>query len=119
MQAGVLENANPTILAAAQLPSRQRRRGTRHDALQAKYDGLLRVTDIPAASFYPGTDSSDSGSENGEVEVDGDLMEEPIDEQEIYGKQSLFHPRVNNPASPLFTASLAVRLTRLRYSHFG
>lgn len=70
-----MQNANPTILSAADLPTRSR--STEKKA--GDYElGIFAAVPKPADFL-----SSDS-------EGDEDLLEEPIDEQEIYGTQNHF-----------------------------
>lgn len=75
-----IQNANPTIRSAADLPSRRRQtpiKTTKKPSL-----GLLASVVPPSAcSSDPFTLLEASGSENS----DDDDTYEPIDEQEIYG----------------------------------
>ena len=97
-----LQNANPTILNSAQLPSRRLGKSTSaRRGPEFKYDGIL----TPATAFgarAPSPPSSlSSASSGGDVFDDVDayfgfngaddevFTEEPIDEQEIYGE--FFH----------------------------
>lgn len=66
-----MQNANPTILSAADLPSRSqfKEKKTGDDEL-----GIFAA--VPKPSDFLLSDS----------EGDEELLEEPIDEQEIYGK---------------------------------
>lgn len=73
-----MQNSNPTILNAADLPTRlrpsSRKAGT--------YRGGILASALPS----PADPTDFSISESEESDEDVDLMEEPIDEQEIYGK---------------------------------
>lgn len=76
-----MQNLNPTILSVADLPTRHqpasvRKPGSEDGGIFASYLPYLADSTDPFAVSQP---SSDAGSE------DGDLMEEPIDEQEIFG----------------------------------
>lgn len=69
-----MQNSNPTILNAADLPTRLRPTTTR----KSEYAGIF-TSALPLAPVdFESTPSSDSEDDN--------LLEEPIDEQEIYGK---------------------------------
>ncbi len=89
MEAPELQNANPTILSAAQLPSRRKQK---HPAARrgvgSKYDDLLsfKHSAVPWGSSrnissWPSDEEDDDAAELDE------FREEPIDEQEIYGKR--------------------------------
>jgi hypothetical protein len=83
--ASEMQNSNPTILNAADLPTRLRSSSTKKPGA---YGGIF-ASAIP--SFVHSTDPfSTSPYSSSESESDDDeLLEEPIDEQEIYGKK--FH----------------------------
>ena len=69
-----VQNSNPTILNAADLPTRLRPTTTR----KSEYAGIF-TSALPLAPVdFESASSSDSEDDN--------LLEEPIDEQEIYGK---------------------------------
>lgn len=69
-----MQNSNPTILNAADLPTRLRPTATR----KSEYAGIF-TSALPLAPVdFESALSSDSEDDN--------LLEEPIDEQEIYGK---------------------------------
>lgn len=77
-----MQNSNPTILSIADLPTRHqpasvRKPGSEDGSIFASYLPYLADSSDPFAVVSQS--SSDAGSE------DGDLMEEPIDEQEIFG----------------------------------
>ena len=77
-----IQNANPTIRSASDLPSR--RREIQVKTLKKPSLGLLAsVIPNPAYSSDPFTTVDSSGSEKSDDEDD---TYEPIDEQEIYGK---------------------------------
>ncbi|OAX78192.1 hypothetical protein ACJ72_07503, partial [Emergomyces africanus] len=82
-----MQNSNPTILSVADLPTRQQK--SRHSTATAESiytSGIFAHELHPASSLlhdpFMGsyTDEPSSESEND----DDQLMEEPIDEQEIY-----------------------------------
>jgi hypothetical protein len=75
-----LDNANPTILSASDLPSHRQRRKGRDDTSSKKLgirDLLMAKPSYALDPFYL-SDFSDSDSDDSTVE--------PIDEQEIYGE---------------------------------
>jgi hypothetical protein len=82
--ASEMQNLNPTILNAADLPTRQLTSpGKSSDDIGGLFASALsppNLRDPFAISVY---DSPDSESDA------GDLMEEPIDEQEIFGNIKL------------------------------
>ncbi|KAI5290438.1 hypothetical protein KEM52_000445 [Ascosphaera acerosa] len=89
-----IQNSNPTILSAAELPSRLR-------PVEQKNDISL----LGATAFDTLLDAAaDSSSGSGEDDEDDDLVEEPIDEQEIYDLIST----ISDPEHPLSLGSLAV-----------
>lgn len=71
-----IQNSNPTILDAADLPTRLR--PTAHKA--GDYGLFTSAVPLPADFESASSDSDD------------DLLEEPIDEQEIYGKLQMKCP---------------------------
>ena len=74
-----MQNSNPTILNAADLPSRLRPAAT---GKAGTYGGGIFTQSLSNASdFFTTSPLSSSESES-----EDDLMEEPIDEQEIYGE---------------------------------
>lgn len=82
-----LDNANPTILSASELPTRQKRAAPRKgpdskyaDIIFAKPSYLSRPLYNDAAATAP----SWPGADDGDYAVK-DIGAEPIDEQEIYG----------------------------------
>lgn len=81
-----IQNSNPTILNAADLPTRLRPTATR----KSEYSGGIFTSALPLAPVdFESAPSSDSDDDN--------LLEEPIDEQEIYGKKLEY----DIPGSPL------------------
>lgn len=78
-----LDNANPTILSASELPTRRQQRKGR-DA-SAKVEGiraLLMAKPSDALDPFYLSDFSETDSDDSTIE--------PIDEQEIYGKFKLY-----------------------------
>lgn len=76
-----IQNSNPTILSDADLPTRLR---PAEAAKSSAYGSGLFASTLN----FPGGDSVDPASQylSAESESEGDdLLEEPIDEQEIYG----------------------------------
>ncbi|GAD92645.1 hypothetical protein PVAR5_1238 [Paecilomyces variotii No. 5] len=96
-----MQNSNPTILNVADLPTRHRpdsvrKPGSETGGIFASYIPYLADSSDPfAVGSQP---SSDAESE------DGDLMEEPIDEQEIFDLIST----ISDPEHPISLGSLAV-----------
>ncbi|KAL1965951.1 hypothetical protein VTN77DRAFT_4891 [Rasamsonia byssochlamydoides] len=95
-----MQNLNPTILNAADLPSRQRPKSARY--LGDSYDGSIfgnavstNLSDPFAVDTY-----TSAGSESD----DENLLEEPIDEQEIFDLIS----GISDPEHPISLGSLAV-----------
>lgn len=76
-----MDNANPTVLNASELPTR---RGKSYDAPAKQQSdsimALMQPTTNPAMQIYLDGEEPLSDSDNDEEE------EEPIDEQEIFGK---------------------------------
>lgn len=79
-----LDNANPTILSASQLPTRGKRTVARHGP-ESKYSHV--ILEKPSYLTSPFCfDSEDSDSDNSWGGAGGiDDQADPIDEQEIYG----------------------------------
>lgn len=69
-----VQNSNPTILNVADLPTRSR--------------ATVKSGDYGNGIFAAAPNPADFLSSDSEQE-DDDLLEEPIDEQEIYGRSSL------------------------------
>ncbi|KIW04049.1 uncharacterized protein PV09_04868 [Verruconis gallopava] len=97
---GDVQNLNPTVLSASDLPSRRRPSATqkRADGGTGLFDSLLPSYSSSYDAFSPlsSTSSSDISAE--------DEADEPIDEQEIY---DLIAP-ISDPEHPLSLGSLAV-----------
>lgn len=83
---GDLENANPTILNVSQLPSRRRKGPAARHGPDSKCDNIV----FPKHHWpYGSTSSSD--------EEEGDYGEEPMDEQDIYGKCRIHRGQHTHP----------------------
>ncbi|KZF26039.1 hypothetical protein L228DRAFT_264471 [Xylona heveae TC161] len=102
------DNANPTILNAADLPTR--RRLSSHSAT-GKPRSFLFDDIVPADYNDPfATAATDSGlsrsfsSSSSDLNSDSDELAEPIDEQEVYDLIST----ISDPEHPLSLGSLAV-----------
>lgn len=101
-----IQNSNPTILSAADLPSRrprgadsedpkknEKKKNRNQNPLSALYDGAIFATvesglaPDPFSKYIEESVSAGSGSNDGDDddESEGDTLEEPIDEQEIFG----------------------------------
>jgi metal-sulfur cluster biosynthetic enzyme len=95
-----VENSNPIILNASDLPTRRRPSITqkRADGGTGLFDTLLPAHGYPYDPFSPPSSTSSS-----EVDAE-DEAEEPLDEQEIY---DLIAP-ISDPEHPLSLGSLAV-----------
>ncbi|KAB8199413.1 hypothetical protein BDV34DRAFT_40518 [Aspergillus parasiticus] len=98
--ASEMQNSNPTILNAADLPKRlrptlSRKPGIFGNGLFASALPSVYASKLPPEGF---TSSSDSESD------DDDLLEEPIDEQEIYDLVST----ISDPEHPISLGALAV-----------
>lgn len=97
-----LDNANPTILSAAQMPTRQSKREAPKSGPFHKFDDV-----IFAKPWYLSEPFCDEDSLWSEPEADhSQWTEEPIDEQEIYGEEPFLHT-----APPLFFHAV-VHLTK-------
>jgi hypothetical protein len=82
MADAALDNANPTILSASQLPTRHAKRSTPRNGPDCKYSDLIFSRPSYLARPFCEDDSATAWP-RGEDEAWGDA--EPIDEQEIYG----------------------------------
>lgn len=71
-----IQNANPTILSASDLPTRNA------SSAQRRRNPLAAV--VPAYTVDPFSDAASSGSDSDAEVNEGDELE-PIDAQEIYG----------------------------------
>jgi len=81
--ASEIQNSNPTILNAADLPTRLRPTAPRKSGV---YGAGIFTSVLPPAANPNDPFSSLYSSETSDSE--DELMEEPIDEQEIYGNAS-------------------------------
>lgn len=77
-----LDNANPTILSASQLPTRQKRTAARHGP-ESKYLDL--IFDQPSYLARPFCLDEGIAWPKPESRRDDEFGADPIDEQEIYG----------------------------------
>lgn len=77
-----LQNANPTIINLSELPTRRRQKG----APQSYNDELTAFT--PRAPHWDKHSSDIFGGSGSETESDASYAGDPIDEQEIYGKDA-------------------------------
>lgn len=95
MSPAALDNANPTILSASQLPTRLKKAVPRKGP-DCKYtDVILSKPSFVSSAFCDGVDATWLGGDFG----DDGFAAEPIDEQEIYGTCS------HEPAVPATAAS--------------
>ncbi|RJE18726.1 hypothetical protein PHISCL_08941 [Aspergillus sclerotialis] len=92
-----MQNSNPTILNAADLPTRLRPAATGKPG--AYGSGIFTQSLSNASDFFSTSPLSSSESES-----EDDLMEEPIDEQEIYDLIST----ISDPEHPISLGELAV-----------
>ncbi|KAM0288024.1 hypothetical protein ACHAQH_000092 [Verticillium albo-atrum] len=96
-----VDNANPTILTAAQLPTRQSKKIGIRKGPDNKYDDIiLAKPDFLSRPFSDGGDFLWPGGED----VNEEFTQEPIDEQEIYDLIST----ISDPEHPLSLGQLAV-----------
>ncbi|KAL5365759.1 hypothetical protein BJX96DRAFT_180131 [Aspergillus floccosus] len=95
--ASEIQNLNPTILSAADLPTRLRASPSHKPLETGLFAGTL-LTAADTLDLYPQSYSS------GESDTEGDLLEEPIDEQEIYDLVST----ISDPEHPISLGALAV-----------
>ncbi|KAJ0421000.1 hypothetical protein BJY00DRAFT_113236 [Aspergillus carlsbadensis] len=95
-----MQNSNPTILNTADLPTRLRASvSSKSSTYGSEFFSMLpSLTD---GALDPIFDYSQSPSD---PESDGELIEEPIDEQEIYDLIST----INDPEHPISLGALAV-----------
>lgn len=109
-----MDNANPTILKASDLPSRPRRQPKRSVSTAASGGSDLLSSVAPIASIDPFgigitarpvafSDSSEAGEDDSDAD-DDDSTVDPIDAQEIY---DLISP-ISDPEHPLSLGELAV-----------
>ncbi|KAL3470466.1 hypothetical protein BJX99DRAFT_264213 [Aspergillus californicus] len=98
--ASEMQNSNPTILSSADLPTRLRSSIT---TKSGTYGSGFFASALPSLTDGT-TDFSDHSLSPSESESDGELMEEPIDEQEIYDLIST----ISDPEHPISLGALAV-----------
>lgn len=98
MASSEIQNSNPTILNAADLPTRLRPTAP---AKSSGGGGGIYATSIFSSALPASTNQNDpfasgpEASEPSDSEED-ELIEEPIDEQEIFGTQATkFPPSIN------------------------
>ncbi|KAM0335315.1 hypothetical protein ACHAQA_000360 [Verticillium albo-atrum] len=96
-----VDNANPTILTAAQLPTRLNKKSVTRRGPDNKYDDIiLAKPDFLSRPFCDGDDFLWAGGDD----VNDEFTQEPIDEQEIYDLIST----ISDPEHPLSLGQLAV-----------
>ncbi|KAE8141482.1 hypothetical protein BDV38DRAFT_268685 [Aspergillus pseudotamarii] len=98
--ASEMQNSNPTILNAADLPTRLRPALSRKAGTFWNDLFISALPSVYASEFLPESFISSSESEGD----DDDLLEEPIDEQEIYDLVST----ISDPEHPISLGALAV-----------
>ncbi|KAL4774115.1 hypothetical protein BDW60DRAFT_15874 [Aspergillus nidulans var. acristatus] len=96
--ASEMQNSNPTIINTADLPTRLRPSASHKSST---YGSEFFASALPSLTVDALSDYSPSPSESGN---DDDLMEEPIDEQEIYDLVST----ISDPEHPISLGALAV-----------
>jgi hypothetical protein len=92
MAAAALDNANPTILSASQLPTRQTKKAAPRYGPDSVY-GLPFLDKLSLRSQpwdYDETSPSTPSGSDSEDHGDDLLVPDAIDEQEIYGKTRLY-----------------------------
>ncbi|KAH7313526.1 FAM96B-like protein [Stachybotrys elegans] len=99
MAAATLDNANPTILSASQLPTRQKILGPRKGP-ESKYSDL--IFSKPSYLSRPFCDEESFWPEDGNASDDSGA--EPIDEQEIYDLIA----SISDPEHPVSLGQLSV-----------
>jgi hypothetical protein len=82
-----MDNANPTVLNATDLPTRRGRDGTSKKKVAGSE--IQELLEMKSRYIIQDSDLSDPESE---LESDEDVTVEPIDEQEIYGMLLLALP---------------------------
>ncbi|EHK25403.1 uncharacterized protein TRIVIDRAFT_85193 [Trichoderma virens Gv29-8] len=100
MAAAALDNANPTILSASQLPTRQKRSAPRNGP-DCRYSDLIFAK--PSYMSRPFLQDDDIRYQDDTATAD-DLSAEPIDEQEIYDLIS----SITDPEHPVSLGQLSV-----------
>ncbi|BCS21387.1 iron-sulfur cluster assembly protein CIA2 [Aspergillus puulaauensis] len=96
--ASEMQNSNPTILNTADLPTRLRLSAPHKSST---YGSEFFASALPSLTIDVLSDYSPSTSES---ENDDDLLEEPIDEQEVYDLIST----ISDPEHPISLGALAV-----------
>ncbi|KAL2794051.1 hypothetical protein BJX66DRAFT_207586 [Aspergillus keveii] len=99
--ASEMQNSNPTILNTADLPTRLRPSVSSKSSTYGSEFFASALPSLTDGALDPISDYSESPSDS---ESDGELMEEPIDEQEIYDLIST----INDPEHPISLGALAV-----------
>lgn len=87
--ASEIQNSNPTILNAADLPTRLRPTAPRKSGA---YGTSIFTSALPSAT-NPNDPFSSSPYSSEISDSEDELMEEPIDEQEIYGNPTILYLR--------------------------
>ncbi|KAK2749806.1 hypothetical protein FQN55_003042 [Onygenales sp. PD_40] len=105
------QNANPTILSAADLPTRQsgkqNNQSSRPSLSKPDASGIFAHDLHPSQTLLNDPFAAgylSSASEEASSDEEGELLEEPIDEQEIYDLIST----ISDPEHPISLGSLAV-----------
>lgn len=78
-----MQNSNPTLLSAADLPSREKKGAES----QARVDSIFTTE----PTFDPFARYQDDDGESSQDGSSQDELEEPIDEQEIFGMSLYLH----------------------------
>ncbi|KKK23779.1 hypothetical protein P175DRAFT_0448092 [Aspergillus ochraceoroseus IBT 24754] len=99
--ASEMQNSNPTILNTADLPTRLRPAGSHKPGT---YGGGFLASALPLPGAQTTDLLSDYPQSSSESESGDDLLEEPIDEQEIYDLIST----ISDPEHPISLGALAV-----------
>lgn len=81
----MLDNANPTILSLSSLPSRGQKQALVRRGPESKYDDVLFPKHVGSWDPFRNVSSWPSDPEDDDDDDIGELNEEPIDQQEIYG----------------------------------
>lgn len=86
-----MQNVNPTILNAADLPTRQRTKSAQHPG-KNPYGDTIFSSDLSQTLLKDpfAIDSYSSSEPESDVDDDENVLEEPIDEQEIFGVSCRF-----------------------------
>ena len=92
-----LQNANPTIINAADLPTRKRRQSSNKDTRRSQ-----SIFDYPAPATF--SDSLNAQEQSLSSDTDDESAVEPIDEQEVYDLIAT----MSDPEHPITLGSLAV-----------